>query len=218
MNEGSYLLTNGQKIAFENVIFDNCRINMKNKYFIQISGSKNVDNVQIVNCDCQISNTSSPWFVYCGTGTKLNLVFKNNVIWNSDDTASNPLVLLYTKKNIGNVVVDQNTFVNVYPPKANGYFDINNTAGTFAIDNVTFTNNLFYLPNLAAYINVINNDPAGTQTYENNGTYVGNGAAAGLQMLKNEGFATNRKGVNPFTTYDLVNGIFVEETKYGATR
>ena len=217
VNETSYLLTNGQKINFENVIFDNCRIDMKNKYFIQISGNKNVDNVQIVNCDCKISNTSSPWFAYCGAGTKLNLVFKNNIIWNSDDTASNPLVLLYTKKNIGNVVVDQNTFVNVYPPKTNGYFDIK-TAGTFTIDNVTFTNNLFYLPNLAGYINVINNDPVGTQTYENNGTYVGNGAAAGLQMLNNEGFATNRKGVNPFTTYDLENGIFIEETKYGATR
>ena len=219
---------------FETLVFDNCRLEIpENSKFIQTNGSKEIENILVSNCECEVAGGTEPWFVYTGAGDALNLTVKNSIFWNSSEYGISGFQLLYTKdKNIGTLLVDHNTFVKV-DSGSKGYICAN--ADNVEISDATVTNNLFYLPDLTAgYRNIIKTAVVKEQEYKENAAFVALDAKAGVQFNPipddQEQVRTNRKGINPFDpaaggTYDLVNGFFVptvidgsDYTIYGATR
>ena len=94
----TYLFNNGNSDNFETMILDNCRLEMPaDKKFIQTNGSREIDNIQIVNCDCKIGGGKEPWLIYTGAGDPLNLTLKNNVFWNADEVGMSAFQILYSK-------------------------------------------------------------------------------------------------------------------------
>lgn len=227
----TYQFHNEMGDNFETLILDNCYFELPaGKKFIQTNGSKEIEHISILNSEFKIEGGSEPWLVYTGKGDPLNLIFKNNIFWNSDDDGADGFQLLYSKdKNVGALVIDHNTFVKL-DSGSNGYVCAN--AATVKISDATVTNNLFYLPNLTSgYRNIIKTaEVTGNPLYNDNAAFVPLDAKAGIQFSPlPEGqtqAANNRKGINPFDptaggTYDLENGVFVpisNYSKYGATR
>lgn len=213
---------------FETLIFDNCRLSIPNaKKFIQTNGSKEIENIYVLNSECEVEGGKEPWLVYTGAGDPLNLTVRNSIFWNSSETGISGFQLLYSKgKNIGTLLIDHNTFVNV-DSGSNGYICAN--ANTVQITDATATNNLFYLPDLSAgYRNIIKTAVVtGEQLYKDNAAFVklNDANEAGVQINPlpegQEQVRNNREGINPFETYDLENGLFTPKSEYsiyGATR
>ena len=227
----TYLFNNGNADNFETMILDNCRLEMPaDKKFIQTNGSREIDNIQIVNCDCKIGGGKEPWLVYTGAGDPLNLTLKNNIFWNASETGMSAFQILYSKKDIGNVVLDKNTFVNI---DSNSYGYIYLTTESHKIEEVTISNNLFYIPNFTGgYRKIIRYNPGGKQVYENNAAVIpsGNNGLEYTVDLETGETVNISNDLNPFDptaggTYDLAGGIFVpttvgeiDFTVYGASR
>ncbi len=227
----TYLFNNGNADNFETMILDNCRLEMPaDKKFIQTNGSREIENIQIVNCDCKIGGGKEPWLVYTGAGDPLDLTLKNNVFWNASETGMSAFQILYSKKDIGKVVLDKNTFVNI-DSNSNGYIYL--TTESHKIEEVTISNNLFYIPNFTGgYRKIIRYNPGGKQVYENNAAVIpsGNNGLEYTVDLETGETVNISNDLNPFDptaggTYDLAGGIFVpttvgeiDFTVYGASR
>ena len=217
----NYLFRNEEKSALEKVVFDNCRFGMTSgKQFIQIGSANKIAHVQILNCDFTVNDGGAHTLIQLGASSETDKIeIRNNVFWNpKPENATTAFQLITANKTakLSNLVLDKNTFVHTYT-NGNGYVYVQ-VAET--ISDLTVTNNLFYLPNLASgnYNIVDYSQTTTTQLYKHNACAIADGSTGGIQVApalpEGSDQVYKRKGLNPFDaksggTEDYENGIFI---------
>lgn len=136
--------------AYKYVGFINCKIDIgtykKPLYYMSNSG-RYIDAFNMENCDFVASGDSQK-IIQFGTNSTAkysNITFKNNIFYSASDSGAGEFYLVNNGGStpVGNLVVEQNSFANVYPT--------NNSKSTHyivlkSVDDYICRNNLFYLP------------------------------------------------------------------------
>ena len=224
-----FLNNNSDNTLQEDIIFYNCKLKIPNKTrIVEIGSNRPIGNIQFINCDCElVGGDNENNLLNVAQGMSTSLVVKNNIFWNPGETAVTQFKFIINTKGITEkLVIDSNTLIGAYT-NWSGYAYVAYNEGS-TINDVTITNNLFYLPNHASgYTKVICKAPIGTLHYRNNLAAIAEGSTGAIETSpsapEDQEKIINIKGGNPFEggKYDLANCIFIpgaEYSQYGAKR
>ncbi|MCM1178076.1 MAG: PL29 family lyase N-terminal domain-containing protein [Clostridium sp.] len=226
--------------AYGFIGLDSCRINVSEKSLVY-SGSTARTFDEFCMKDCEYNLTSAT----AGSGRNViqaasgdypeafvKLNFENNIFYNADNSLAYLRLILAAGNNtkVNEIVFARNTMANVVPPtggKGARYF----VSGF--IGNVDFNGNLFHVSNSSAtafqmlYVNTTASITDITGKVYSNASYT----AGGLNIQAFFGGIPKMAGItgpeeivkltsDPFTggTYDPANGIFTQNSGYGAQR
>ena len=207
------------------IVFDKCKINNLNNHLVYINNAKNVNDIKFNNCDIQIDGGNAVLVKSYTANQYANISYVNNVIYNAGELNANfKLFCDNQKKNstISNCTIDNNTFVNTHASTT--YMVYTNNCS-----KITLTDNLMYFPNEiqsgTGYLRAMNSYPAPVDyTVSNNIAFSTSSHAIRYfydNSILSENSNTVNNGTNPFNTYDLATGVFIQADQYksyGATR
>ena len=205
------------------IVFNKCKINNLNNNLVHINNAKNVNDIQFNNCDIQIDGGNAVLVKSYTANQYANISYVNNVIYNAGELNANFKLFCdnqIKKSTISNCTIDNNTFVNTY---ANTTYMVY----TNNCSKITLTDNLMYFPNEiksgTGYLRAITSYPV-DYTVSNNIAFSTSSQAIRYfydNSILSQNTNTVNNGINPFNTYDLATGVFVQADQYksyGATR
>lgn len=205
------------------IIFDNCRITNLNSNLIYVNKTYKINDIQFKNCDIKINGNNAVLVKSYVSNNYANISYINNVIYNSGDLNTNFKLFCdnQTKgSELTKCVIDNNTFVNTYASTTYLVY-------TDKCSNITITDNLMYYPNAitsgTGYLRGITTYP---ELYNVSNNIAFNTSSHAIRYWYNNTILdsnenTIKDGTNPFSTYDLTKGTFVQSPSYqsfGATR
>lgn len=220
------------------VAFDQCEIiPAPTKHLLYLSSAeRSIDNFIIENSKFIVptgTGENQKFLISAGssTATYNHITIRNNVFYCQEGSIRTFAVIQGSQTTIGDITIDNNTFVNVHPATTSVVY-------TQEISNsVNISNNLFYMDvneaNNCIIVRATKNKDDGSG-YPANGTCENNivkrqDSSRNWQMFyggKRPSFLTGEPltiiSANPFEggTFDLENGIFVpnaEYAQYGAS-
>lgn len=145
ISEG-YLLSNTMDNAISNFGFYDCRLDVvEDKNLSYMLAARPVNSFEMKDCDVLANSSKTNCYILqmqASAYSMQKLVFTNNVFWSDTENGTVGFVLYSDRQaTISNVTINNNTFVNVYPPAAYGYGQMKSfSAGTISNNLVYFEN------------------------------------------------------------------------------
>lgn len=145
ISEG-YLLSNTMDNAISNFGFYDCRLDVVgDKNLSYMLAARPVNSFEMKDCDVLANSSKTNCYILqmqASAYSMQKLVFTNNVFWSDTENGTVGFVLYSDRQaTISNVTINNNTFVNVYPPAAYGYGQMKSfSAGTISNNLVYFEN------------------------------------------------------------------------------
>ena len=145
ISEG-YLLSNTMDNAISNFGFYDCRLDVvEDKNLSYMLAARPVNSFEMKDCDVLANSSKTNCYILqmqASAYSMQKLVFTNNVFWSDTENGTAGFVLYSDRQaTISNVAINNNTFVNVYPPAAYGYGQMKSfSAGTISNNLVYFEN------------------------------------------------------------------------------
>lgn len=145
ISEG-YLLSNTMDNAISNFGFYDCRLDVVgDKNLSYMLAARPVNSFEMKDCDVLANSSKTNCYILqmqASAYSMQKLVFTNNVFWSDTENGTVGFVLYSDRQaTISNVTINNNTFVNVYPPAAYGYGQMKSfSAGTISNNLVHFEN------------------------------------------------------------------------------
>lgn len=145
ISEG-YLLSNTMDNAINNLEFYDCRLDVVgDKNLSYMLAARPVNSFEMKDCDVLANSSKTNCYILqmqASAYSMQKLVFTNNVFWSDTENGTAGFVLYSDRQaTISNVTINNNTFVNVYPPAAYGYGQMKSfSAGTISNNLVYFEN------------------------------------------------------------------------------
>lgn len=145
ISEG-YLLSNTLDNAISNFGFYDCRLDVvEDKNLSYMLAARPVNSFEMKDCDVLANSSKTNCYILqmqASAYSMQKLVFTNNVFWSDTENGTAGFVLYSDRQaTISNVTINNNTFVNVYPPAAYGYGQMKSfSAGTISNNLVYFEN------------------------------------------------------------------------------
>lgn len=141
----AYWLNLGGKEAVEQVYFERCKIEIPDgKNFSYFSGGVGITNFVIHSCRISMArNTASLNFLNLYSRAYENIEIKNNIFYCRDEDAycNSVLITLGTGSINGNVVIDNNTFINILNHSSNYYVTLPFKSGWSMKHNLVWYDN-----------------------------------------------------------------------------
>ncbi len=143
ISEG-YLLSNTLDNAISNFGFYDCRLDVvEDKILSYMLAARPVNSFEMKDCDVLANSSKTNCYILqmqASDYSMQKLVFTNNVFWSDTENGTAGFVLYSDRQaTISNVTINNNTFVNVYPPAAYGYGQMKSfSAGTISNNLVYF--------------------------------------------------------------------------------
>ena len=141
-----YLLSNTLDNAINNLEFYDCRLDVvEDKNLSYMLAARPVLSFEMKDCDVLANSSKTNCYILqmqASDYSMQKLVFTNNVFWSDTENGTAGFVLYSDRQaTISNVTINNNTFVNVYPPAAYGYGQMKSfSAGTISNNLVYFEN------------------------------------------------------------------------------
>lgn len=141
-----YLLSNTMDNAISNFGFYDCRLDVVgDKNLSYMLAARPVNSFEMKDCDVLANSSKTNCYILqmqASVYSMQKLVFTNNVFWSDTENGTAGFVLYSDRQaTISNVTINNNTFVNVYPPAAYGYGQMKSfSAGTISNNLVYFEN------------------------------------------------------------------------------
>lgn len=141
-----YLLSNTMDNAISNFGFYDCRLDVVgDKNLSYMLAARPVNSFEMKDCDVLANSSKTNCYILqmqASAYSMQKLVFTNNVFWSDTENGTVGFVLYSDRQaTISNVTINNNTFVNVYPPAAYGYGQMKSfSAGTISNNLVYFEN------------------------------------------------------------------------------
>lgn len=141
-----YLLSNTMDNAISNFGFYDCRLDVVgDKNLSYMLAARPVNSFEMKDCDVLANSSKTNCYILqmqASAYSMQKLVFTNNVFWSDTENGTAGFVLYSDRQaTISNVTINNNTFVNVYPPAAYGYGQMKSfSAGTISNNLVYFEN------------------------------------------------------------------------------
>lgn len=141
-----YLLSNTMDNAISNFGFYDCRLDVvEDKNLSYMLAARPVNSFEMKDCDVLANSSKTNCYILqmqASAYSMQKLVFTNNVFWSDTENGTAGFVLYSDRQaTISNVTINNNTFVNVYPPAAYGYGQMKSfSAGTISNNLVYFEN------------------------------------------------------------------------------
>lgn len=141
-----YLLSNTMDNAINNLEFYDCRLDVvEDKNLSYMLAARPVNSFEMKDCDVLANSSKTNCYILqmqASAYSMQKLVFTNNVFWSDTENGTAGFVLYSDRQaTISNVTINNNTFVNVYPPAAYGYGQMKSfSAGTISNNLVYFEN------------------------------------------------------------------------------
>lgn len=141
-----YLLSNTMDNAINNLEFYDCRLDVVgDKNLSYMLAARPVLSFEMKDCDVLANSSKTNCYILqmqASDYSMQKLVFTNNVFWSDTENGTAGFVLYSDRQaTISNVTINNNTFVNVYPPAAYGYGQMKSfSAGTISNNLVYFEN------------------------------------------------------------------------------
>lgn len=210
------------------LIFDNCKISGLNNSFVCLNKTNTINDIQFKDCDINVSGDDAVLVKSYVGNTYPSITYSNNIIYNSGALNGNFKLFCDNaskSSTVTSVIVDGNTFVNTYASTTYLIY-------TKTCSKITITDNLIYYPTAITQgtgylrtISLVYPDEA-NRIISNNIAFCTDGTKAIRYLYDNvilgaSNVNTITDGTNPFSTYNLANGIFVQSStyaSYGATR
>lgn len=145
ISEG-YLLSNTMDNAISNFGFYDCRLDVVgDKNLSYMLAARPVNSFEMKDCDVLANSSKTNCYILqmqASAYSMQKLVFTNNIFWSDTENGTAGFVLYSDRQaTISNVTINNNTFVNVYPPAAYGYGQMKSfSAGTISNNLVYFEN------------------------------------------------------------------------------
>ena len=145
ISEG-YLLSNTMDNAISNFGFYDCRLDVVgDKNLSYMLAARPVNSFEMKDCDVLANSSKTNCYILqmqASVYSMQKLVFTNNVFWSDTENGTVGFVLYSDRQaTISNVTINNNTFVNVYPPATYGYGQMKSfSAGTISNNLVYFEN------------------------------------------------------------------------------
>lgn len=139
-----YLLSNTMDNAINNLEFYDCRLDVVgDKNLSYMLAARPVLSFEMKDCDVLANSSKTNCYILqmqASDYSMQKLVFTNNVFWSDTENGTAGFVLYSDRQaTISNVTINNNTFVNVYPPAAYGYGQMKSfSAGTISNNLVYF--------------------------------------------------------------------------------
>lgn len=139
-----YLLSNTMDNAINNLEFYDCRLDVvEDKILSYMLAARPVLSFEMKDCDVLVNSSKTNCYILqmqASDYSMQKLVFTNNVFWSDTENGTAGFVLYSDRQaTISNVAINNNTFVNVYPPAAYGYGQMKSfSAGTISNNLVYF--------------------------------------------------------------------------------
>lgn len=139
-----YLLSNTMDNAINNLEFYDCRLDIvEDKNLSYMLAARPVLSFEMKDCDVLANSSKTNCYILqmqASDYSMQKLVFTNNVFWSDTENGTAGFVLYSDRQaTISNVTINNNTFVNVYPPAAYGYGQMKSfSAGTISNNLVYF--------------------------------------------------------------------------------
>lgn len=215
------------------VAFDNCKIDMgvnKKPIYFMNNASRAIGNFIMNQCDFVTSGDSQN-IIQLGDNSTLEysiITFTNNIFYSTSENGNSAFSLIANGTNtpISTLIIEQNTFANVYPLKYNSTksaYEAMPYVNVKSISNYTLKNNLFYLNKYhSAYggsqiTYVVQCTP--TSSNADNNLLFKDVNNQRLQIYKGGSYTSyTATASNAVTSVDLANGVIVPATTAGATR
>lgn len=140
----NYLLSNTLDNAINNLEFYDCRLDVvEDKILSYMLAARPVLSFEMKDCDVLVNSSKTNCYILqmqASDYSMQKLVFTNNVFWSDTENGTAGFVLYSDRQaTISNVTINNNTFVNVYPPAAYGYGQMKSfSAGTISNNLVYF--------------------------------------------------------------------------------
>lgn len=140
----NYLLSNTLDNAINNFGFYDCRLDIvEDKILSYMLAARPVNSFEMKDCDVLANSSKTNCYILqmqASDYSMQKLVFTNNVFWSDTENGTAGFVLYSDRQaTISNVTINNNTFVNVYPPAAYGYGQMKSfSAGTISNNLVYF--------------------------------------------------------------------------------
>lgn len=140
----NYLLSNTLDNAINNLEFYDCRLDIvEDKILSYMLAARPVNSFEMKDCDVLANSSKTNCYILqmqASDYSMQKLVFTNNVFWSDTENGTAGFVLYSDRQaTISNVTINNNTFVNVYPPAAYGYGQMKSfSAGTISNNLVYF--------------------------------------------------------------------------------
>lgn len=141
-----YLLSNTMDNAISNFGFYDCRLDVVgDKNLSYMLAARPVNSFEMKDCDVLANSSKTNCYILqmqASAYSMQRLVFTNNIFWSDTENGTAGFVLYSDRQaTISNVTINNNTFVNVYPPAAYGYGQMKSfSAGTISNNLVYFEN------------------------------------------------------------------------------
>ena len=141
-----YLLSNTMDNAINNLEFYDCRLDVvEDKNLSYMLAARPVNSFEMKDCDVLANSSKTNCYILqmqASDYSMQKLVFTNNIFWSDTENGTAGFVLYSDRQaTISNVTINNNTFVNVYPPAAYGYGQMKSfSAGTISNNLVYFEN------------------------------------------------------------------------------
>lgn len=142
----NYLLSNTLDNAINNLEFYDCRLDVvEDKILSYMLAARPVLSFEMKDCDVLVNSSKTNCYILqmqASDYSMQKLVFTNNIFWSDTENGTAGFVLYSDRQaTISNVTINNNTFVNVYPPAAYGYGQMKSfSAGTISNNLVYFEN------------------------------------------------------------------------------
>lgn len=139
-----YLLSNTMDNAINNLEFYDCRLDIvEDKNLSYMLAARPVLSFEMKDCDVLANSSKTNCYILqmqASDYSMQKLVFTNNIFWSDTENGTAGFVLYSDRQaTISNVTINNNTFVNVYPPAAYGYGQMKSfSAGTISNNLVYF--------------------------------------------------------------------------------
>ena len=215
--------------TYEYVSLVNCNINMganKKPLYYMSNANRTFDTFNMEGCNFVTSGDTQYIIQFGSSSTSIyqNIIFRNNIFYSTEDSGARAFYLIGNGGStpVGTLILDQNTFANVYPLNSSG--TATNYIALKSVDNYQVTNNLFYLPqydiltsnNMSYVLKII---PANISAQNNLLYKTDNNNRLRLYDHNENAYPAKTVNVqNAVTVVDLGNGIIVPATSAGATR
>lgn len=141
-----YLLSNTMDNAINNLEFYDCRLDVvEDKNLSYMLAARPVLSFEMKDCDVLVNSSKTNCYILqmqASDYSMQKLAFTNNIFWSDTENGTAGFVLYSDRQaTISNVTINNNTFVNVYPPAAYGYGQMKSfSAGTISNNLVYFEN------------------------------------------------------------------------------
>ena len=167
----------------DRIAYDNCHIELTGRFNIYNSNSTFKD-IAYHNCDFVVTVTGHDVpLIKCDTSTSADyqsIDLQNNLFWHSSAFASKSyafnIILAVNANAVDNIVMKNNTFINLRTRSSNAYyFHINKASGTYEdkVDSAVIEGNIIYIDdvNLDGNWNMLRTDATTGSVANNFGYY-----------------------------------------------